>query len=131
MAMVSSNIGGGIVSFSFAFYHLGIFLGLIIVVIMAICTHLSNILHMMVKDLTPRKYESMYEIAYLLYGRASIFIVCLIYGSTNLATVIYSYIIVGETGRSFITQFLVGLPSNSQEASLDNEKWWVKVACQK
>ena len=30
---------------------------------------------MKVKDLTPRRYESLYEIAYLLFGRASIFII--------------------------------------------------------
>lgn len=131
MAMVSANIGGGIVSFSFAFYHLGIFLGVIIVLIMAICTHLANILHLKVKDLTPRKYESMYELAYLLYGRASIFVVCINNGLTNLAIAIYSYIIIGETGRSFMTQFLVGNPSPGHEANLDNEEWWVKVACQK
>lgn len=114
---MAGNIGGGIVNFSFAFYHLGLFPGLVLAVMFAICSHLANILFLKVKDLTPRKYESMYEIAYLLYGRASIFIVCINNLMNNFTLLIYSYIIIGDVGQTLMTQVLVGDPLNGHLAS--------------
>jgi len=125
LAMVAANIGGGILGLGYAFYHLGLFLGLIVLFVMSVSTHLSNVLHLKIKDLTPRKYESLYEIAYLLYGRASIFVVCINMLLTNLGAIVMYFIIIGDTLSSLVTQALVGNPSNGKAASLDNEEWWV------
>ena len=101
-ALVTTNISAGIVSCSYALYHMGLFAGLIIVLILGILSHLVNILYLKVKDLTPRKYESMYEIAYLLYGRVAIFIVCTNNLAGGLAFTIFVYICVGESAQTLI-----------------------------
>ena len=49
------------------------------------------------KDLTPRKYESLYEIGYILMGRWSIFIICAVLFMTNFGTVVLYFIIFGDT----------------------------------
>lgn len=76
LALVAANIGGGILAMPYAFYRLGLFLGLICAFLIAVLTHFSSMMYLKVKDLTPRRYESIYEIAYLLLGRPSIFVVC-------------------------------------------------------
>ena len=66
-------------------------------IFVAISAHISSIMYLKVKDLTPRRQESIYEIAYLLLGRKSIFIVCIVMFATNLAAMILYYIIIGDT----------------------------------
>ena len=78
LALVAANIGGGLLGMPYALQQMGIYLGLSSTVLMAILSHFSTMMHLKVKDMTPRRYESMYEIAYLLMGRPSIFFVCLI-----------------------------------------------------
>ena len=63
----------------------------------------------------------MYEIAYLLYGRVAIFVVCINNLTGGLAFTIYTYILVGETGRTLVNEALVGEPSNGHEARLADE----------
>ena len=54
-------------------------------------------MYLAVKDLTPRRYESIYEIAYLLLGRSSIFILCTIIYTCNLCAMVMYYIVIGDT----------------------------------
>lgn len=107
LALVASNIGGGILGFPFAYYHCGLFLGLILTLIMATLSHFSTLLYLKTKDLTPRRYESVYEIAYLLLGRPSIFIVCAVMFASNLGSIVMYYILIGETWTTLTTQFFV------------------------
>ena len=53
------------------------------------------------KDLTPRRYESMYEIAYLLLGRQSIFYLCAIQFISIFGAMILYYTIMGHILSSF------------------------------
>lgn len=78
LALVAANIGGGLLGMPYALQQMGIYLGLSSTVLIAFLSHFSTMMHLKVKDMTPRRYESMYEIAYLLMGRPSIFFVCLI-----------------------------------------------------
>ena len=72
----------------FAFYRMGLFLAIITCFFIGILSHFANVMYLKVKDLTPRKLESVYEIAYLLFGRLSIFVVCFIMFMTNFALII-------------------------------------------
>ena len=54
-------------------------------------------IYLRTKDLTPRKYESVYEIAYLLSGRNAIFVVILTQLLSALGCMILYYIILGDT----------------------------------
>lgn len=95
--MVATNIGGAILGLPYAFYHLGLINGLILNLVVAILAHVSSMMYLKVKDLTPRRQESIYEISYLLMGRKAIFIVCSVMLATNMAAMILYYIIIGDT----------------------------------
>ena len=103
LSMVAASIGGGLLGMPYAIYHLGLFCGLACIVLLAALSHFSNIMHLKVKDLTPRRYESIYEIAYLLLGRPSIFVVTIILLLTNLCSCIMYYMVVGTTVSMLIT----------------------------
>ena len=64
-------------------------------------------MYLAVKDLTPRRYESIYEIAYLLLGRSSIFILCSIIYTCNLCAMVMYYIVIGDTTGRLAAQFFV------------------------
>ena len=80
----------------YALQQMGIYLGLSSIVLMAFLSHFSTMMHLKVKDMTPRRYESIYEIAYLLVGRPSIFFICTILGVTNFLSCVMYYMIIGE-----------------------------------
>ena len=120
LALVAANIGGGILGMPYAYYHLGLFLASILTLVMAMLSQMSTMLHLKTKDLTPRKYESIYEIAYLLVGRASIFVVTTIMFSSVFGCIIMYYIIIGETLSSFCVQALVA-PGDKE--NLDQYPW--------
>ena len=109
--MVAANIGGGILGLAYAFSRLGLPLGIVLCLIFATLAHLSNMLHMKTKDLTPRKYESVYEIAYLLVGRPSIFVVCIVMLASTLSALVMYYIIIGDTVSSLMRQVLLEEPA--------------------
>ena len=97
MALVATNIGGGILGVPFAFYHMGMINGVFVCLSVAILSHISSMLYLRLKDLTPRKYESIYEIAYLLTGRSSIFVVCAIQLAMVFSSMLIYYMIIGDT----------------------------------
>ena len=107
LALVATNIGGAILAIPYAFYNVGLINGLIALLAFAIFAHISNSMYLAVKDLTPRRYESIYEIAYLLLGRSSIFILCTIIYSCNLLAMVMYYIVIGDTTGRLAAQFFV------------------------
>ena len=135
MALVAANIGGGILGLPYAFYHLGLFLGVIACLIVACLSHLSTIMHLKTKDLTPRRYESVYEIAYLLVGRPSIFFVCTIMFLANMGSIVMYYIIIGDTMSSLATQALIvpaeGKSLEEIQSELGEYPWWIQIICSK
>ena len=76
LALVATNIGAGIVAMPYAFYHLGLGLGLFAIAVTAFVSWMAVILMLKAKDLSPRHYESLYELAYLVMGRSAIFAIC-------------------------------------------------------
>ena len=73
------------------------------------------------KDLTPRRYESLYEIGYLLVGRPAIFVVCIVCFLNNTGALIMYYILVGDTLSSFAEQGLIGPAEEKTVAQVDAE----------
>ena len=76
LALVATNVGAGIVAMPYAFYHLGLGLGLLAIAVTAFVSWMAVILMLKAKDLSPRHYESLYELAYLVMGRSAIFAIC-------------------------------------------------------
>ena len=119
LTLVATNIGGGILGFPFAYYHLGLTLAIIMTVVLAINTHVSSMMYLKVKDLTPRKLESIYEIAYLLFGRASIFVVCCIMFLSNSGGIVLYYMIIGDTLSGLMKQALIEPSGEKSVAEMD------------
>lgn len=85
----------------FAFYRMGIPLAVFSVVSIAIMSSISAVMLLKVKDLTPRRYESLYEIAFLLLGRQSIFVVCTIMLIMMFGFLVLYYTIMADIITSF------------------------------
>ena len=85
----------------FAFYHLGIPLAVFLVLLIAILSSISAMMLLKVKDLTPRRYKSLYEIAFLILGRYSIFFVCTILLITMYGFLVLYYTLMADIITSF------------------------------
>ena len=55
LAFLCTSIGGGILGMPFAFFRMGLFLGIICCFFIGILSHFANVMYLKVKDLTPRK----------------------------------------------------------------------------
>lgn len=78
LSLLSTVIGGGIVGLPFAFYQLGIPLGIFSCILIATLNYLSAKVYFKTRELIPGKPESFYEMGYMLSGRISIYIVSFI-----------------------------------------------------
>ena len=128
MALVATIIGGGVLGIPFAFYRMGLILGPIFVLMMAILSQISTMMILKVKDMTPRKLESVYEIAYLLFGRPSIFVVCITMFLGIYGALILYYIIIGDTVSTLMMSLLLGSDHLEKDIDLDNEPWYVQLS---
>jgi len=135
LALVATNVGGGILGLPFAFYRMGLPVGLSFCAFVAFMCHISSMMYLMTKDLTPGKFQSAYEIAYLLFGRLSIFVVCIIQWLNNYGAILLYYIIIGETVSTLSRQVLTNAAEGKSFAQLERElqeyPWLTQVATSK
>lgn len=73
--IVRLNLGGAIVGLPFAFYHLGIPMGTIILIFIAFLCYKSCQMYLSLKELCPGRLTSLYGFGYMLMGRKSVFII--------------------------------------------------------
>jgi len=97
LALVSVNIGGGIVGIPFAFQQAGVPIGVAVTLLISFVSWLSTLFLLKSKDLCPQRYESMYEIGYLVLGRSAIFIIAGSIIVANLGLVAIYYIVFGNS----------------------------------
>jgi amino acid permease len=72
---VSTVIGGGMVGLPYAILLLGLVLGFSLLAFSAITVHYSSYLYFAIREQVPGNFSSLYEMAYALQGRKSIFII--------------------------------------------------------
>ena len=108
LALVATNIGAGIVAMPYAFYHLGLALGVFTIVVTAFVSWMAVVLMMKAKDLSPRHYESLYELGYLLMGRSAIFAICSVVLVQAVGLIMVYYIIFADTMSEVFTQMVTG-----------------------
>ena len=133
LTLVATNLGGGILGVAFAFSRLGLYCGVALVLLVAATSHISNMMYLKTKDLTPSKSESIYEIAYLLTGRPSIITICSILFCGNFGSMLLFYIIIGDTVSNLMKQALIE-PSNevmAQDLDLSDYPWYVDALTNK
>ena len=100
--MISTIVGGGIVGLPFAFYYTGLFIGVTLVVLMAIQTVFSVRLYLAAKDLLPGAPESLFEIGFILFKRSSIFYVSTIIIANSSGLMLIYFIVFGDTLSSLV-----------------------------
>ena len=97
LAILSTIIGGGIVSIPYSFVSVGIPIGIFLNIFAVIITIFSIDLYLAGKDLVPDKPESMYEIGYMVLERKSIFMVGVIQFINALGLMLLYFIVFGDT----------------------------------
>lgn len=79
---------------------MGIWLGFSVFIVVALLSHISNMMYLRVKDLAGGRFNSIYELAYVFYGRSGIFTVCVVQYIVNFAAIILYFIVLGEVFAS-------------------------------
>jgi len=80
----------------YAMYHLGLIWGIFSVVLVGYLNHQANMFYLKTALLTPNKSESLYEISFVLFGRASIFVLCSMLIVLGMGSGVIFYCIIGD-----------------------------------
>jgi hypothetical protein len=78
LAIISTIIGGGIVSIPYSFVSFGIPLAIVFNIVAVIMTTVSVHIYLWAKDAIPDKPQSLFEIGYFVIERKAIFMVSII-----------------------------------------------------
>ena len=100
LALISCVIGGGIVSIPYAMATLGPFMGIALNVICAVMGYWSGLLYLKAKLLAPVPVMTLYELAYLAFGKRSVFLVAFMAVSSNVGCVVLYLIVYGDLASS-------------------------------
>ena len=103
LIIISTMIGGSIVTLPFAFYQLGLVCGTAFLVFNAFLTINRSWIYLKAKDLIPGKPESMFEIGYYVMGRKSVFLISTVIFLQSMGISIVMFILVGKTMASVTT----------------------------
>lgn len=105
LSVVSTIAGGGIVGIPYAYLQFGLPLAIALSAVIIVITLYSANIYMVAKDRIVGQPESFFEMGYLLYGRAAIFVIASVLVITGLGLVTLYFIIFGDT----LAQFMAGL----------------------
>mmetsp|Transcript_21710 Transcript_21710/g.26741 ORF Transcript_21710/g.26741 Transcript_21710/m.26741 type:complete len:255 (-) Transcript_21710:953-1717(-) len=122
LAILSTCVGGGIVSIPLATYNLGVPLALFLQILVIIMTHLTSHMYLSIKDLVPDKPESLYEIGYMISGRGSIFWLCSIFLFNSFGLCLLYFIVFGDTAATMV----INIVNPNQEY---DSIWWASRVC--
>ena len=100
--MFAMNLNPAILGIPYALSKLGIFFGTLVMVLMTVASHQSMLLYVKTRDLLPMKLNDSWEVAYVLFGRKSIFVVCGVLFVFAWILCVISYISAAETLCSII-----------------------------
>ena len=106
LALIAATIGGEIVAVPYAMQQMGIYLAVVVILGSGALSHFSIIMYLKVKDMTPSKPESVFEIAHILFGRPAIFVVCLVQYFLNYVLIVLYFIIIGDILGQLTVHFL-------------------------
>ena len=106
MSNLGFCIGGGILGIPFAVMHLGIPFAIFCQLGICYLTVKSCELYLIVKDITPGKLESLYEIGYMIAGRKTIFWISGVVGIYTAGFVSMYFLVFGDIASSIIKQVM-------------------------
>lgn len=97
LAILSTCVGGGIVSLPLAMYNLGAPLSIFLQCLVMVATHSSSNLYLYIRDIVPDKPDSLYEIGYMIVGRGSIFVLGSIFWINSFGLCLIYFMVFGDT----------------------------------
>ena len=110
LSVISTIIGGGILSIPYSFVSFGIPIGIVMNLLAVVMVTVSVFIYLRVKDLIPDKPESLYEIGYMVLGRSAIFYVAVIQFINSFGLMLVYFIVFGDTaGQLFANIFNEGM----------------------
>jgi len=80
-----------------AMYNLGLPLAMTLQILVIFLTHTSSNMYLYIKDLVPDKPDSLYEIGYMITGRASIFFLGSVFWLNSFGLCCIYFIVFGDT----------------------------------
>ena len=105
LAILSTCVGGGIVSLPLAMWNLGVPLSIFLQCCVMFATHTSSNMYLAIRDLVPDKPDSLYEIGYMLFGRKSIFILASVFFLNGFGLCMIYFIVFGDTAGQLAASF--------------------------
>ncbi len=97
LAILSTIIGGGIVSIPYSFVSFGIPIAIVLNLAAVISTIGSIKLYIAAKEIVPDKTDSLYDIGYMTLGRSSIFMCGIVQFVTSFGLMLVYFMIFGDT----------------------------------
>lgn len=96
-AIISTIVGGGIVSLPWAIKTVGLGIGIAFGVFSALQVMLGSNLYLKAREMCPDQPQSMYEQGFVLLGRSSIFIISLLTFIQSFGLIVIFFQIFGGT----------------------------------
>lgn len=128
-AIISTIVGGGILSIPWAIKTCGLALGIIIAALSALQVMLSSNLYLKAREMCPNKPESMYEQGFVLIGRPSIFLISFLTFINSFGLLIIFFGIFGSTMAQFLTNlFWADVPEDEANFGMKKICWVMTLA---
>jgi len=105
LAILSTIIGGGIVSIPYSFYHAGIPISILILISSALVAINAGRLYLWAKEMTPGKPENIYELCFAWQRRPGIFITGFVLFLNSFGMMIVYFIIFADTTVTLMLSF--------------------------
>ena len=113
LAIMSTIVGGGMLSIPWAFLECGIYLAIAFAALAAIQVVYSAAMLLKARELCPQEPQSFFEIGFLTMGRPSIFWICIIILVNSFGLLIIFFGSFGSTFAQVIKELATDLDGNS------------------